>query len=141
MLVVVAGATNLYLVSRRLGRRVVRSRVARVAHVTPERMENAEAWFKRYGWAAIIFGRHVPGLRVPITVACGVLKVPYPIFAGSVALSTAVWAGFWVGLGALYGERVEAYVKSHSEYYWIGGIALALVVGIVIARRVMAARE
>jgi membrane protein DedA with SNARE-associated domain len=141
VLVVVAGATNLYLVSRRLGRRVVRSRVARIAHVTPERMEKAEAWFHRYGWAAIIFGRHVPGLRVPITVACGVLKVPYPIFAGSVALSTAAWAGFWVGLGALYGVRVEAYLKSHSGYYWVGGIALALVVGVLIARRVMAARE
>ena len=141
VLVVVAGATNLYLVSRRLGRGVVRSRVARFMHITPERMQKAEAWFQRYGWLAIIFGRHVPGLRVPITVACGVLKVPYPVFAGSVAISTAAWAGFWVGLGALYGERVEAYVRSHSEYYWIGGAALALVVGIVIARRVLAARE
>ena len=141
VVVVVAGATNLYLVSRRLGRRVVHSRIAAFMHITPERMEKAEAWFHRYGWVAIIFGRHVPGLRVPITAACGVLKVPYPVFAGSVAISTAVWAGFWVGLGALYGVRVEAYIRAHSEYYWIGGGALALVVGLLIARRVVAARE
>jgi membrane protein DedA with SNARE-associated domain len=141
ILVVVAGATNLYLISRRLGRTFVHSRVARFIHITPERMERAEAWFHRYGWVAIIFGRHVPGLRVPITVACGVLKVPYPVFAGSVALSTAIWAGFWVGLGALYGVRVEAFIRGHSEYYWIGAVALALVIGIVIARRVISARE
>jgi membrane protein DedA with SNARE-associated domain len=141
ILVVVAGATNLYLISRRLGRNFVHSRVAGFIHLTPERMERAEAWFQRYGWAAIIFGRHVPGLRVPITVACGVTRVSYPIFAASVAISTAIWAGFWVGIGALYGERVERYLRGHSEIYWIGGALLALGVGIVIARRVMAARE
>ena len=40
---VVLGSTNLYLLSRRLGRRVLAHPVARFLHLTPERLARAEA--------------------------------------------------------------------------------------------------
>lgn len=129
ILAVVLGASNLYLVSRRLGRGVAETRVARLVHLTPERLIRAEAWFSRYGVLAIIFGRHIPGFRVPITVAAGVFRVPYPLFAVSVAISTAIWAGVFLTIGVLYGGRVEAFLRLHRETYWLLAVGIAVVVG------------
>ncbi|MHB8589554.1 MAG: DedA family protein [Candidatus Dormibacteraceae bacterium] len=89
--VVVLGATNLFYISRRFGGRLVEGRFAHLVHLSPERLQRAERWFERYGAIAIIFGRHIPGFRVPITVAAGVFKVSYPLFAASVVVSTAIW--------------------------------------------------
>src|SRR6267378_2624824 len=90
---VVLGATNLFFVSRKFGRRLVEHDLAEYVHLTPERVKRAEQWFNRYGVLAIIFGRHIPGFRIPITVMAGIFRVPYRMFAASVAVSTAIWAG------------------------------------------------
>ena len=107
---VVAGSTNLYLVSRRWGHRLVELRLATVLHVDRDRLEMAERWMARWGPVAIIFGRHLPGLRIPITVMAGVLEVRYRVFAASVAVSTAIWAGVWIVLAARFGSRVTPWL-------------------------------
>ncbi len=126
ILVVVGGSTNLYMVSRRWGRRLLEHRVAALFHLDRERIATAEQWFSRWGMLAIIFGRHVPGLRVPITVAAGIARVPYRVFSVSVAISTAVWAGVWLWLGAHFGPSIGHFFSTHA---W----ALALAAGVVIA--------
>jgi membrane-associated protein len=125
---VVLGASNLYLLSRRFGRRLVDGRVGEILHITPERMVRAERAFKRWGVLAIIFGRHIPGLRVPITVVAGTLRTPYPVFAASVAVSSAVWAGIFLIVGVKVGTRVSGFLSAHhSTYFVIGGlIAIAI---------------
>jgi membrane protein DedA with SNARE-associated domain len=104
--VVVAGSSNLYLVSRRWGQRLLEHRLAATLHLDRDRVQRAERWMARWGPLAIIFGRHLPGLRIPITVMAGVLEVPYRVFAPSVAVSTAIWAGVWIVLTARFGARV-----------------------------------
>jgi membrane protein DedA with SNARE-associated domain len=133
--VVVLGATNLFFISKRFGRRLAEGRFAEVVHLSPERLKRAEQWFQRYGVIAIIFGRHIPGFRIPITVAAGVLRVSYPIFAASVAVSTAIWAGVVIIIGINFGPRMEAFLRVHRETYWMWA-AVVLVMVIVIAFRV-----
>jgi membrane protein DedA with SNARE-associated domain len=136
--VVVLGATNLFFLSKRYGRRLADGRFGQAVHLSPERLKRAEEWFKRYGVLAIIFGRHIPGFRVPITVAAGVLKVRYPVFAASVAVSTAIWAGIVMVIGINYGPRMEAFLNVHRVTYWIwAGVVLVMIA--VIVRRVMIA--
>jgi membrane protein DedA with SNARE-associated domain len=132
--VVVLGATNLFFISRRFGRRLAEGRFAEVVHLSPERLERAEKWFQRYGVVAIIFGRHIPGFRVPITVAAGVLRISYPLFAASVAVSTAIWAGIVIVIGINFGPRMEAFLRVHRETYWLWA-AIVVVMIIVIVHR------
>src|ERR1700682_2459753 len=133
--VVVLGATNLFFISKKVGRRLAESRFAEGVPPSPWRLERAEKWFQRYGVIAIIFGRHIPGFRIPITVAAGVLKVRYPIFAASVAVSTAIWAGVVIIIGINFGPRMEAFLRVHRETYWMwAGVVLVMI--IVIALRV-----
>jgi membrane protein DedA with SNARE-associated domain len=138
---VVLGATNLYLLSRHLGHRLLQGWLGRVIHVTPDRLVKAEAWFARYGALAIIFGRHVPGLRIPITVAAGLLRVPYLVFAPSVAVSTAIWAGVWIVLGARYGSRLARFLELHRPTYLLAVVALLVVLAIFLIGRRRANRS
>src|SRR5207245_8297585 len=79
ILAVVLGATNLFFISRRFGRKLVESNFSEAIHLSPERLARAERWFDQYGVLAIIFGRHIPGFRVPITVAAGIFRIRYPV--------------------------------------------------------------
>ena len=117
--VVVLGASNLYWISERWGRSIVEHRLAKLLHLTPQRIDQAERWFARWGVLTLIFGRHIPGLRVPLTVAAGIFRVRYRVFVASVAISTAVWAGFFMMLGALFGGRIGHLLSLHREGYII----------------------
>ena len=133
---VTLGATNLFLLSRRFGSRLVHSWIADYAHLTPERLDKAEAWFRRYGVLAIVFGRHIPGFRVPITVAAGTLGVSYRVFAPSVAVSTAIWAGVMLSLGVTIGPRLSVLLVAHSWIYLVwAAIIVAMVGGIYLRQR------
>src|SRR5260370_935084 len=56
VLAVTLGATNLYLLSRRFGRRLVEHRLARFLHITPDRVHGAEPCFRPYAPYALLFG-------------------------------------------------------------------------------------
>ena len=132
--VVVLGATNLFFISRRFGRRLAEGRFAEVVHLSPERLERAEEWFQRYGVVAIIFRRHIPGFRVPITVAAGVLRISYRLFAASVAVSTAIWAGVVIIIGINFGPRMEAFLRLHRETYWLWAAVVAVMIIVIVHR-------
>lgn len=125
------GATNLYLLSRRYGRRLLEHRLAKFLHLTPARLDRAEGWFNRYGPWTLIFGRHILGLRVPLTVAAGVLKLRYSVFAISVAVSSAAWAGLFLILGAVFGPSLERSIRSSPLIYVGAAVVLAVVVAVV----------
>ncbi|GEM_PF-966087 len=141
ILAVVLGATNLFLISRKYGRRLVESQIAEYVHLSPERLAKAEAWFKRYGVLAIIFGRHIPGFRIPITVVAGIFRVRYPVFAASVAVSTAIWAGVVLIIGINFGPRLTNLLQAHTYLYFVwGAIVVALVLSIFIRQRLRASQ-
>lgn len=139
--VVVAGSSNLYLIARRWGPGVVNTRLAAVVHIDPDRIAAAERWFVRWGAISIIFGRHIPGLRVPITVMAGISHVPYRVFAPSVAVSTAVWGAFWLWLGTRFGAVVLSYIAGHGWVAAAFGLTVIVLVAAVLVRLWTSARS
>jgi membrane protein DedA with SNARE-associated domain len=124
--VVLLGASNLYWISRRWGRRFVEGPLGHFLHLTPGQLRRAETWFARWGMWTLVLGRHIPGLRVPLTVGAGVFRVRYRVFAASVAISTAIWAGFFMAIGAAVGGRVGHLLRLHREGYVIIPLLVAL---------------
>ena len=135
--VVTAGASNLYLISRRWGPRIVEHRMARAFHIEPERIARANRWFDRWGVLAIVFGRHIPGFRVPLTAVAGIVNFPYRKFAPSVAVSTSIWAAFFLLLGDRFGGSVGHFLGRHA---WIYAVGTALVITAVAYFGIRAAR-
>lgn len=138
VLAVVLGSTNLYWLSRRFGTRLVEGRLGVAMHVDQARLHAAERWFARWGPVTIIFGRHVPGLRVPITVAAGVSRVSYPAFAASVAVSSAGWAAIWLWLGGRYGPAIGHFFGAHG---WVIAGFVLVVIALAAATLVRAWRH
>ena len=66
---------------------------------------------------------------MPLTVAAGILKLPYRIFAISVSVSSAAWAGVFLLLGVLFGDSLERAIRSSPLVY--GGGAALIVVAIL----------
>jgi membrane protein DedA with SNARE-associated domain len=130
--VVLLGASILYWISQRWGRSIVERRLGKVLHLTPARIDQAERWFGRWGVWTLVFGRHIPGLRVPLTVAAGIFRVRYRVFVASVAISTAVWAGFFMTLGVVFGGRIGHLLRLHREGYVILPAIIVLAFGIYL---------
>jgi membrane protein DedA with SNARE-associated domain len=127
--VVVAGSSNLYLISRRWGRPLVEGRLGPLFHLTPERIATVDRWFQRWGALAVIFGRHVFGFRVTVTVVAGILGLRYRVFALSVLISSAPWAAIWLWIGVRFGERIGRFISVHQWSYLVlagGFVALFL---------------
>jgi membrane-associated protein len=133
--VVIGGSTNLYLVSRRWGPALLRHPLVRdVFGVDEARLETVRRWSARWGALAIIFGRHVPGFRIPVTVLAATTGVPYRIFAPSVAISTAVWAGIGLWLGATFGQSLGNLLAHYPWIYLVGLGAIIVVVAVALVR-------
>lgn len=130
--IVTAGSSNLYLISRRWGSRLLAHPLAAVLHLDSGRIETAERWFARWGMLAMIFGRHIPGFRVPLTVVAATVKFPYRRFAPAVAISTAIWSGVLLLLAAQYGRAVLHFVATHSWVYAVGTIVVLGIGGYVV---------
>jgi membrane protein DedA with SNARE-associated domain len=135
--VVTAGATNLYFISRRWGVKLIEHPLARVFHLEPARLEKAKVWFDRWGVLAMIFGRHIPGFRVPLTVVAGTLHFPYRLFAPSVAVSTAIWAGVLLLIGDKLGGAIARFSSGHP---WITALGTVLLIGAIALLALRASR-
>jgi membrane-associated protein len=131
--IVVAGSSNLYLLSRIWGERLLRGRLGRVVHADEATIARAERWLARWGPLVIIFGRHLPGFRIPITLAAGTFRVRYWVFATSVAVSTSLWVTAWFALQARFGRQIGHFVLSHRwTYVVVAAVVVLLVVSIVV---------
>lgn len=134
IIAVALGATNLYLVARRWGRPLIEGRLGTAFHLTPQGLERAERSFARWGAFALILGRHIPGARMPITIAAGILRVRYPLFMGCVAISTAIWAAIFMVVGDAIGDEVAGMVRGHPGAYLLIPALVLLMCGYVGVR-------
>lgn len=44
--------------------------------ITPKRMEKVEIFFDKHGRKAVFFGRFIAGLRAPLFLAAGIIRIP-----------------------------------------------------------------
>src|SRR6266849_4340647 len=91
---------------------------------------------------ALIFGRHIPGFRVPLTVVAGILELPYRVFAISVAVSSAAWAGVFLVLGSVFGSSIEKSIRANVLLFAEATVVIIAVVAVVaLVRSLRHARQ
>ena len=129
---VVISDIGLYYAGRVYGRRIVRHRYfSRI--IKPERLDRVEESFKKYGIFAILFGRHIPGIRAQVLVASGILRVPFVkyLIADSFSMAFTVTLWIWTGYkGAQYLPRIRHAVKESAVGIFIGAFALMAAYGL-----------
>jgi membrane protein DedA with SNARE-associated domain len=134
---IVLGDSLIFFVGRKVGHRVLRSRIAQKI-LSPERLEKSREAFHKYGIWVNFFGRFLPGVRTAIFFTGGTLKYPYHRFFlmdGLAALISAplfVWIGYWGG--QQYSENTDLlkhYIKTTKVYFLLGLFVLFIALLII----------
>ncbi|MBB2922758.1 DedA family protein [Cellulomonas cellasea] len=133
------GAVLLYGLGAALGRDRLRRVVDRMPLVRLEDLDTAEAWFARYGAAAVLVGRVVPLVRSLVSVPAGVERMVLWRFVLLTTVGSAVWNTALVLVGYALGER-WADVERAVETYKTGVVVvLALLAAAYVGYAVRAA--
>lgn len=133
---VLMGSSILYWLSSKWGNTIV-FKFGQFLHLHPEKLLAVEKVFNKYGVWVIIFGRHIPGFRIPITVFAGMSSVTYRTFILSTFVSTIFWVIFYLDLGIRLGSRVRHFLRAQSSHWMIilGVLVLAFIAFVIYQRR------
>lgn len=132
-LAAIAGDQVGYAIGRKAGPAVFRRPDSRL--FKQEYVEQAEAYFERYGARTIVVARFVPIVRTFAPVMAGVARMPYGTFVKFNIIGGVAWGVGLTLLGYYLGQ--VAFVKANLEPVLLGIVALSL---LPIARELWLAR-
>ncbi len=123
------GMSISYFIGNKVGIPVIR-RFGKYIRLTPERLEKAEGWFRRYRGKSIIAGYFVPGLRHITAYFAGISELGFGTFLSLAAVGAALWVFIFVSLGRLLGRDWRALISILHRFAWLwlflGAAAVAL---------------
>jgi membrane protein DedA with SNARE-associated domain len=128
----VAGAAAMYDVGRRHGTGWMRRKFPQLADEQGE--ARLRTLYSRYGLAALVVSRFIPGVRALVPPFAGALRVPFLPAIAAMALASGVWYGLISYLAWRAGsnwEAVTAMIARSGRMATIGAVAIALVGGLV----------
>ena len=112
------------------GGRTLIERHGRWLHLTPGRLERAEAWFDRFGGLAVFFGRLTPLARSFISIPAGVLGSPFVPYVLLTLLGSAMWCFAFAGVGYAVGGNWES--VHHAFRFADYAVVLAVFAGAAV---------
>jgi membrane protein DedA with SNARE-associated domain len=139
ILVAVLGAVigdNIGFAVGHFGGRPLVERFGRYVFLTPERLDHAEEYFNKHGGKIVTIARFIEGLRQLNGFLAGIVGMHWAKFLAFNALGAVLWVCTWAGLGYLAGENIVEIYAAFDRYKWYVIGALAVVVTILITRRV-----
>lgn len=106
-----AGVVPWYYAGRFMGEARLKrlaDRHGRWMTLSPGDVDVANAWFRRHGVMAVLFGRLVPTVRTLISVPAGIACMPIGTFLIFSAIGSAIWTSLLALAGYLLGQNYEA---------------------------------
>jgi membrane protein DedA with SNARE-associated domain len=110
----VVGALILYWLGRVVGEERLRRWLDRIPLVDADDLDQADRWFERHAWSAVLFGRMVPVVRSLVSIPAGANHMPVGRFLTFTAIGSGVWNSLFVGAGFALGtqwEQVDRYAR------------------------------
>ncbi|MDE2590330.1 MAG: DedA family protein [Patescibacteria group bacterium] len=131
LLSVLIGASILYFLSYTYGQLIV-LKFGKFIHLDEENLVTVEKHFRKYGPLVIIFGRHIPGFRIPITVFSGMSKVSYKTFIISTFISIIFWVWFYLSVGQNLGVKIFRLIHGNYTYFLLLLIPFVIFFGSIV---------
>ena len=123
-----AGAIVIYFVAQKVGRAAI-LRFGKRVRVSEHDLVKAEDWFKKYGPAAVFFGRMVPGVREIISIPAGIGGMNIAKFTVFTFAGSLVWSAALTLAGYYAGEAWSQFSEQASSAFTI--VTVIVVAGIV----------
>jgi membrane protein DedA with SNARE-associated domain len=120
------GAAIMYWGSRWLGRPLV-MRLGPYVGLAAAKIEMAERWSSRYGWAGVFFARLLPVIRHLIGIPVGILRMDFRWYALATLAGALLWCSVLAWLGESIGRHPELLAGSlHQFFAWVLAAAALL---------------
>jgi membrane protein DedA with SNARE-associated domain len=138
-LAAMAGSTVVFVVARLAGSTVL-APLRRFLRLDEKRHTQLDAFLARWGLAAWLVLRYLPGFRAALALVSGFSTMSYPRFMLLTATASAIWAYSFILVGLLVGSQWRAATGTAraSELLAVGVCLVAVVV--VVSWRIARAR-
>jgi membrane protein DedA with SNARE-associated domain len=126
---VIVGDSFLYGIGRLWGPRLLKRPWVQKHLLSPERLTKIEQNFHDYGVRILLFARLTPGIRAPIFLTAGLIRLPLLTFILADAIYAVPGVSLLFALGFWVGDSIIGMVK-HAEHvkFWITVVIAALIV-------------
>ena len=129
-----AGDSVSFMLGAHLGRGFLVRHGRRVG-ITPERLEQVETYFARYGGRTILIGRFIGLVRALAPFIAGSSRLRYRAFAPYSILGTGLWSIALILLGYFFARSLDKVTNIVGKGLLVFGIVVGIVVGLVVAYR------
>jgi membrane protein DedA with SNARE-associated domain len=131
----VLGDSVLYAIGYHFGRSLV-IRHPRIAHLLhAEREAKIEEMIRRHGFKVFFLARFMVGIRAPVYLTAGVLRMSYRRFLLIDAICATSVVSLFFGLSYAYGDRVAGWIRDSEIGLTVLVVLVVLVVVGVVAQR------
>ena len=125
----------------RFGGRAPVERWGKYVFITPERLDKAEAFFKRHGGKIITIARFIEGLRQANGIIAGITDMHWLRFVAYNALGAALWVGTWVSVGYFAGQHITTIYNTVTRYSLYAAIAAVVLIAAWVLHRLRKRRR
>lgn len=134
-----AGALVGWAIGRYGGRPLLEQR-GRWFHLSPARLDRAEAWFGRWGNLGVLIGRVTPVVRSFVSIPAGIFEMRLASYTVLTLVGSAVWAFAFAGAGYGLGSSYRGFDHGfhYVEYAVVAGVLLLL--AYLVYKRMAAAK-
>ena len=110
------------------GGRPYLERHGRWLHVTPAKLDKADAWFERYGDATVLVSRMLPVVRSFVSIPAGIAEMRLGRYTVLTFLGTIPWCFGLAGIGYALGTGWEQFHESfrYADYAIIALVAAGI---------------
>ncbi len=124
----IAGDSAMYLLGRYFGRNLLKDHPWWCGFMTPQREQKVEHMIQHHGIKMLFGARFLPGLRMPIYIASGILKMPYARFLIADTIGATIVVGTCYGLGYYFGPSITRIIHDAEQWavYTVVGVAAVL---------------
>ena len=104
-------------------------------HLSPARLDRAEAWFKRWGNLGVGLGRITPVVRSFVSIPAGVFEMRLGPYTVLTAIGSAIWAFALAGAGYALGSSYHSFDHGFHYVEYAVVAAVVLVAAYLVYRR------
>ena len=126
-----AGDSAIWWFGTHFGSAVLTKHPAWVGFLTPEREKKAEQMITKHGLKLLFVARFLPGIRTPVYLTTGILKMPYRKFILFDSLCACAVVGTCFGLGYAFGDPIMNAIRAVEHIALYIALGVAAVVGII----------
>lgn len=117
------GMSISYFIGLKFGNPIL-VKYGRKIHITKEKLDSTQNWYKRFGKFALTIGYFIPGVRHLTAYSAGISKWSYRSFCLYAAPGAMLWTVAFITLGTYLGVHWRVVTEILHRYLVIGLVVL-----------------